>query len=75
MVIFSEAWGVDYACISAPSILWQGLADTIVPVKVALALGRKIPGCRVVELDGEGHFWALRAADEILARLKGLVHR
>jgi pimeloyl-ACP methyl ester carboxylesterase len=71
-VIFSEPWSVDYACISARSILWQGLVDTIVPIKVSLALGRMIPGCRIVELDGEGHFWGLKACDEILEQVKRL---
>lgn len=70
LAIFSQPWGIDYACITARSILWQGLADTIVPIGASLALGRMIPGCRVVELDGEGHFWALREVDEILQRIQ-----
>ena len=67
--IFSQPWGVDYSCITARSILWQGLDDTIVPIAAALALGRRIPGCRIVELAGEGHFWALREVDEVLGRI------
>ena len=74
-VIFSQPWGVDYSCICARSILWQGLADTIVPINVALELGRLIPGCRVVELDGEGHFWGLGAIDEILENIARLSAR
>ena len=70
LLIFSLPWGVDYACITARTILWQGLADTIVPIGAALALGRMIPGCRTIELDGEGHFWALREVDEILERVR-----
>jgi len=70
LAIFSQPWGIDYACITARSILWQGLDDTIVPIAAALALGRMIPGCRIVELDGEGHFWALREVDEILERIR-----
>ena len=70
LAIFSQPWGIDYTCITARSILWQGLDDTIVPIAAALALGRMIPGCRIVELDGEGHFWALREVDEILERIR-----
>jgi pimeloyl-ACP methyl ester carboxylesterase len=72
MVIFSQPWNVDYQCISARTILWQGLDDTIVPINAALALGRMIPGCRVVELVGEGHFWGVREVDEILTQVKRL---
>jgi len=74
-VIFSQPWGVDYSCIAARAILWQGLDDTIVPINVALELGRLIPGCRVVELVGEGHFWALREVDEILENIARLSSR
>ena len=70
--IFSQPWGVDYGCITARSVLWQGMADTIVPIQAALELGRLIPGCRVIELEEEGHFWALREIDEILERIKHL---
>jgi pimeloyl-ACP methyl ester carboxylesterase len=66
LVIYSQPWGVDYGLISAKAMLWQGLDDTIVPVDAALELGRMIPGCRVVELAGEGHFWVINAAEEVL---------
>ena len=74
-VIFSQPWGVDYSCITAPAILWQGTADTIVPIGAAMALGKLIPRCRVVELDGEGHFWGLREVEEILDQVKRLATR
>lgn len=70
LVIFSQPWGVDYSCITARSILWQGLDDTIVPIGAAVALAKMIPGCRLVELEGEGHFWGLKSVDEILERVK-----
>lgn len=72
LAIFSQPWGIDYRCITARAILWQGLADTIVPIGAAIALGKLVPGCRIVELDGEGHFWALREVDEILSRIHSL---
>ncbi len=70
MVIFSEPWDVDYKRITAPAILWQGMSDTIVPVNVALELGRRIPKCRVIELLDEGHFWGYREMEEILAEVQ-----
>src|SRR6056297_252058 len=70
--IFSERWGVDYEMITAPSVLWQGLDDTIVPISAAMELGRRIPDCRIIELAGEGHFWGLQAIDEILDRIATL---
>jgi pimeloyl-ACP methyl ester carboxylesterase len=75
MLIFSQPWGVDYKCITAPAILWQGTADTIVPINAALALGKLVPGCKVIELDGEGHFWGLRETKEIIERLWQLASR
>ncbi|MBU2533667.1 MAG: alpha/beta hydrolase [Alphaproteobacteria bacterium] len=72
LVIFSAPWGVDYRQITARAILWQGLDDTIVPIGAALALGRLIPGCRIVELVGEGHFWGLKAVDEIMETVRRL---
>lgn len=70
LVIFSRPWDVDYSRITARSVLWQGLDDTIVPISASLALAKLIPNCRVVELEGEGHFWGLKATDEILERIK-----
>jgi pimeloyl-ACP methyl ester carboxylesterase len=69
LVIFSRPWDVDYSLISARAMLWQGLDDTIVPVDAALELGRMIPSCRIIELAGEGHFWVINAADEVLGRV------
>lgn len=71
-VIFSQPWNVDYSCITARTVLWQGLEDTIVPIGAALALGKKISGCKTIELAGEGHFWGLREVDEILERVQSL---
>jgi pimeloyl-ACP methyl ester carboxylesterase len=75
MMIFSQPWGVDYRCITAPAMLWQGTADTVVPINAALALGKLVPGCKVIELDDEGHFWGLRETKEILERLRQLAAR
>lgn len=64
--IFGRPWGVDLTAISAPTLLWQGTADRIVPKAVAFALAARIPGCTLYELEGVGHFWVLEHVDEVL---------
>lgn len=73
MQIFAEPWGIDFAAITAPSTLWQGTRDRIVPVPAALYLARLIPGCRLVRLDGDGHFWVFDHVDDICAALRRMI--
>ena len=70
--IYSEKWGVDFTKIKARTILWQGLADTIVPIPAALALGKLIPDCQVIELKDEGHFWVYKASTEIMRKMRAI---
>ena len=72
--IYAAPWGVDYRAITAPAIVWQGLADRIVPMPSALHLASLIPRCRLVELDGAGHFWVLDHVEEVLSELSKLMH-
>jgi pimeloyl-ACP methyl ester carboxylesterase len=67
--IFSEPWSLDYGRIAAPAVLWQGLADTIVPVDVALELGSRIPGCKIEHIPNAGHFWIYRNFDTVMTTL------
>ena len=53
-------------------VLWQGLADTIVPPSMAWAMARAIPNCEAHFVPG-GHFVALEIADQIIARLMQLL--
>ena len=55
--IYGEPWHVDFSAITAPAVLWQGLADPVVPVEVALGLGALIPECRIERIEDGGHFW------------------
>ena len=75
MKIFSKPWNVDYGRITARSVLWQGLDDTVVPVEAALALGRMIPGCRIIELQEEGHFWMYRETEEIVSTVADMARK
>ena len=70
--IFSQSWNVDYTTITAPTVLWQGLADNIVPIHAAIGLGKLIPGCRIVEIPEAGHFWIYENIDLVLTELKEL---
>lgn len=67
--IFGRPWGVDLGAISAPTLLWQGTADRIVPRAVAFALAERIPASTLFKLEGAGHFWILEHVDEVLRAL------
>jgi len=68
--IFSQAWNVDFAAISAPTVLWQGLADTIVPIEAALRLGELIPDCTSQRIPHAGHFWVYQNFEIIFRTLR-----
>jgi pimeloyl-ACP methyl ester carboxylesterase len=73
LAIYGQPWGVDFGLITAPSRLWIGTADTIVPVEAAIALGGRIKGCEITRLPGAGHFWIFSAMPEILADMRAKV--
>ncbi len=52
--------------------LWHGLSDTIVPPSMAWRMARALPNCEAHFVPG-GHFMAIDAADQIIARLKQLL--
>lgn len=66
MAIYGQTWGVDIGAIDCPSVLWQGTADTIVPVELAFELGRRLANCSVRRLEGQGHFWVLEHIEDVL---------
>jgi len=70
--IFSEPWHVDYGQITAPARLWQGTADTIVPLGVSLKLGELVPDCTVTQVEGGGHFWIYDAIPDVLKAVVSL---
>ena len=71
--IYSRPWQVDYSGITAPAILWLGLADRIVPVAAALHLAECIPGCRLVRFEQAGHFFVFGQLDSLCAALHGAI--
>ncbi|MCB1519343.1 MAG: alpha/beta fold hydrolase [Hyphomicrobiaceae bacterium] len=70
--IYGEPWNVDFGAIEARAKLWQGTADSIVPIEVALRLGALIPGCEVEQVPDAGHFWVYEHVPEILAAVAAL---
>ena len=70
--IYSQPWGVDFAAVRTPAVLWQGTADRIVPRAAALWLGKALPQCQVEEIAGAGHFWVYANTARILRRLAQL---
>lgn len=73
--IFSRPWEIDLGAISAPTLLWQGTDDRIVPKAIAFALAARIPECTLYKLDGAGHFWVLEHVDEVLRAIADRVVR
>jgi pimeloyl-ACP methyl ester carboxylesterase len=60
------AWGVDFATITAPTRVFQGTADTMVPAQHADGLVERIPGAELVSWPGEGHLGTIAHVEEIL---------
>lgn len=71
--IFSQPWGIDYAKISAPSIMWQGTSDTVVPAVAAYHLASLLANCRLNRIDGAGHFWVFNHIDAVLNEAWGVL--
>ena len=71
--IFSKPWPVDFSNIDVPAIIWQGREDRVVPVPVTLWLSRLIKECRLVELEGAGHFWVYDHVGDVLQALSGIM--
>ncbi|MBU2581909.1 MAG: alpha/beta hydrolase [Alphaproteobacteria bacterium] len=67
--VFSQPWPVAFEAITAPSILWQGTADQIVPSAVSVWLSGLIPNCRLEQLEDCGHFWVYDHLEEVLGGL------
>lgn len=53
-------------------VLWHGLSDTIVPPTMAWAMVRALPNSELHLVPG-GHFMAVDAADQIIARLRQML--
>ncbi len=68
--IYSESWAVDYERITAPTLVWQGTSDRIVPAVAATYLSQQIRNARLIRLPDAGHFWVYSHIDEMFAGLR-----
>jgi pimeloyl-ACP methyl ester carboxylesterase len=72
LALYARLWPLVPEAVTCPAVLWQGTSDAIVPAALAFDLAARIPGCRVHELPGHGHFWVLEHIDEVLAEVTSL---
>jgi pimeloyl-ACP methyl ester carboxylesterase len=62
----AKPWGVDLASITVPVRIYQGDADTMVPLRHAEELAARLPHADLVRWPGEGHMGTIKHVDEIL---------
>jgi pimeloyl-ACP methyl ester carboxylesterase len=62
-------WGFDLAAVKAPIAIWQGAADTIVPVAHANWFAKELPNSERFDLAADGHTLLYRHSTDILAEL------
>ena len=70
MKIFAKPWNLPFEAIKAPVLLWQGAADNNVPVAASLRLAEIIPGCKLFQIEGAGHYWIFDHVEEVLLAIK-----
>jgi pimeloyl-ACP methyl ester carboxylesterase len=64
--LFCGAWGLALDDIDAPTIVWQGSDDPIVPPGAAYHLAERLPNCRLDVIQGGGHYWVFGAFERVL---------
>lgn len=69
--LLAAPWGFDPAAIKAPTRIWHGADDRIVPVSMASHLAAAIPGATLEIAPEGGHFLAFEAWEEMLLWLRG----
>ena len=75
LTAYAAPWDADPAAVMAPTLLWHGTVDRVVPEAAALRLAELIPGCRLQRLEGAGHFWIMQHTDEVLTELAAAMSR
>jgi pimeloyl-ACP methyl ester carboxylesterase len=59
-------WGVNFADVTVPTVVWQGTDDHIVPPRAAFRLAEALPNCRLDVIHDAGHYWVFDHFDEVL---------
>ena len=70
MALFSRHWGFALDEVQAPVIVWQGLADTIVPPSHGHHQAARLPRGELRVRPGEGHFAGFADVTTVLDRLR-----
>jgi pimeloyl-ACP methyl ester carboxylesterase len=70
---FLNPWGFDVAQVAAPTLVWYGATDVLVPRAHGDWLAAHVPGCAVKIDDEAGHLGADQVA-EITANMRWLRH-
>ncbi len=64
--LFARPWGFSLKEIKMPVYIWQGEADTFIPVKHAYVLAEEIPDARTRFFPNEGHVLIVTHFEELL---------
>lgn len=69
--LYAQDWGFGLGRIRVPVQIWQGDADTTVPLAHARYLAQALPNAKLIVVPGEGHFsLPVLHMEEIFAALK-----
>ena len=55
LVLFTRPWGFRLEDINMKMYLWQGEADTTIPLSMGKYMARALPNCQASFIPGEGH--------------------
>ncbi|HKV01861.1 MAG TPA: alpha/beta hydrolase [Ktedonobacteraceae bacterium] len=67
LVLFTRPWGFRLADINMKMYLWQGEADTTIPLSMGKYMARTLPNCQARFIPGEGHTLMYNYWPDILA--------
>ncbi len=70
LALFSRHWGFGLADVQPPVIVWQGLADTIVPPSHGHHQAARVQRGELHVRPGEGHFAGFSDVESVLGRLR-----
>ena len=65
-------WNINYAQVTAPTVIWHGTCDHYVPMGMAKLSSSLIPRSELLEVEGGGHFMVIDQSETVLSRLIGL---
>ncbi len=66
MTMFRQPWRVRFLDIRCCCQIWQGTADQNVPISRVEVLAKLLPHTQLKRMPGEGHFWIVEHAEDVL---------